>query len=98
MKVYLNPALDASFAAGNASHPVGSIAVKEFYQDGKPSGFAYSAKLDADSAGGDGWYWYEVFTDAPASTAPFAGKGVGLCKNCHAGGGRDFVLTTYPLQ
>ena len=46
--------------------------MKEFYQDGKPSGFAYSAKLDADTAGGDGWYWYEVFTDGQKGASALA--------------------------
>jgi hypothetical protein len=90
--------LYASLDAANAAHPQGAAVVKELYQDGKPAGFAYAAKVDPDSAAGDGWYWYEVFTDEPSSTAPYAGKGLELCTSCHARGGSDFVLTPFPLR
>src|SRR4051812_24096108 len=36
---YVNPELDASLKAGNAEHPSGAAAVKEFYSGGKVSGF-----------------------------------------------------------
>jgi hypothetical protein len=61
VRVFLDPKLDASLKAGNTSHPAGSAAVKEMYDaSGKLQGWAVMVKTSADSAGGKGWFWYEV--------------------------------------
>lgn len=94
VRTFLNAALDGSFEAGADMHPAGSAAVKELYGDGgQVLGWSVSVKLDADSAGGDNWYWYEKFND----TVYADGAGDSLCTGCHSGG-KDFVLSPYPLQ
>jgi hypothetical protein len=100
VQTYLNAALDGSLAK-SGEHPQGAVAVKELYGSDPASGitgWAVGVKTQAASAGGDNWFWYEVFTSAPSDTAPYASLGASICKNCHAGSDHDFVLTTYPLR
>ena len=93
---FFNSALDASLKAGNEAHPEGSAAVKEFYDaNGDLSGWAVSVKTQAESATGQGWYWYEVTSVTDGSSPVAAGNGVALCWGCH-GSGNDFVLSRYP--
>jgi hypothetical protein len=98
VRVFLDPMLDGSLAAGNAKHPAGSSAVKEMFdEDGDLQGWAVMVKTAQDSAGGSGWFWYEV-TSTRSGDDPFAScNGVPLCFGCHFTG-RDFVLTNYPLR
>lgn len=98
VRVFLGPKIDASLKAGHASHPVGSSIVKEMYDgSGKLQGWAVMVKTSADSAGGKGWFWYEVTSTTDGSKPVASGNGVPLCFGCHFTG-RDFVLTGYPLQ
>ena len=98
VRVFLGPMIDASLKAGNTSHPAGSAAVKEMYDaSGKLQGWAVMVKTAADSAGGKGWFWYEVTSTTDGSKPVAAGNGVPLCSGCHFTG-RDFVLSDYPLQ
>jgi hypothetical protein len=98
VRVFLSPKLDASLKAGNTSHPAGSAAVKEMYDSsGKLQGWAVMVKTAADSAGGKGWFWYEVTSTTDGSKPVATGNGVPLCFGCHFTG-RDFVLTDYPLK
>lgn len=101
VRTFLSDDLDASLKAGNASHPAGSSIVKEMYlEDGTTlEGWAVSVKTQDDSAGGNGWFWYEVVStsDPTQLGGGQAGNGVPLCTGCHASG-RDFVLSDYPLQ
>lgn len=71
--------------------------MKELYKAGTHIGWAVSVKTQAESANGKNWYWYEVFSTAPAAIAPYQGA-VELCRDCHAEGGVDQVLVDYPLQ
>ncbi|MGF1465640.1 MAG: cytochrome P460 family protein [Sandaracinaceae bacterium] len=98
VRVFLSPALAASLEAGNEAHPAGAGAVKEMFnaQD-ELVGWAVEVKVQDDSAGGAGWFWYEV-TSTEADAEPVAsGTGVALCVGCH-GPGRDYVLTSYPFD
>ena len=98
VRVFLGPNLDASLKAGNTSHPAGSAAVKEMYDgSGKLQGWAVMVKTTADSAGGKGWFWYEITSTTDGSKPVATGNGVPLCFGCHFTG-RDFVLTDYPLK
>ena len=101
VRVFLSEDLAASMAAGNASHPAGSSAVKEMYRDdGKTlQGWSVAVKTQEDSDGGEGWWWYEVTstTDPTRLGGGRAGNGVRVCTGCHASGS-DFILTGYPLQ
>ncbi len=98
VRVFLDPVLDGSLAAGNAAHPLGSSAVKEMYDDdGDLQGWAVMVKTEQDSAGGGGWFWYEVTSTRSGDDPVATGNGVPLCFGCHFIG-RDFVLTDYPLR
>jgi hypothetical protein len=98
VRVFMDPLINASLAAGNTSHPAGSSIVKEMYNgDGDLQGWAVMVKTQDDSAGGKGWFWYEVTSTRSGSDPVAAGNGVQLCQGCHFIG-RDFVLTDYPLQ
>ena len=98
VRVFLDPIIDASLAAGNTSHPAGSSIVKEMYNaDGDLQGWAAMVKTSDDSDNGKGWFWYEITSTRSGSDPVAAGNGVQLCQGCHFIG-RDFVLTTYPLQ
>jgi hypothetical protein len=98
VRTFVNEALAASLAAGNASHPAGAAAVKELYASDRSTltGWAVEVKLDDDSAGGAGWYWYEVFSTTDGSR-PIEGAGNSACTGCHAQG-RDYVRIPFPLQ
>jgi hypothetical protein len=90
--------MDASLKAAKASHPIGASIVKEMYDgSGKLQGWAVMVKTSADSAGGKGWFWYEITSTIDGSKPVASGNGVPLCFGCHFTG-RDFVLTGYPLQ
>jgi hypothetical protein len=97
---YFNEPLLASLAAGDASHPAGSAAVKELYNNGgELAGWAAMVKTQDDSDGGMSWFWYEGFGDSIS----FSGFGLGVCTSCHDSEYRglpskDFVLSPYPLQ
>lgn len=98
VRVFLDPALDASLRAGNVDHPAGAAAVKEMFDaDGVLEGWAVMVKTAAASDGGDGWFWYETTNVEDRSDIVAAGNGVTLCYSCHAAGD-DFVLTGYPLK
>ena len=98
VRSYVNSALAASFAAGNAVHPVGAAAVKEL-SDGANTlvGWAVEVKVAADSAGGKGWYWFESYTLDGSGKVYADGTGASVCTGCHAGG-KDYVLTPWPLK
>ncbi|MEZ4454043.1 MAG: hypothetical protein R3B09_31595 [Nannocystaceae bacterium] len=94
VRTFFNAALFDSFSQGLPQHPQGAVAVKELWGNGNMMiGWAVEAKVDAESMGGDGWYWYEKV----GMTEYGGDKGVGLCTGCH-GGGVDYVLTPWPLQ
>jgi len=95
VRTYVNPVLDGSLARGDAEHPTGAAAVKELIRADDIVGWAASVKTDQGKSG-DGWFWLEI-TDAKMGTATLSGQGEPVCKRCHAGG-RDFVLSPYPLR
>jgi hypothetical protein len=97
VRTYLNPILESSLKAENEAHPVKAAAVKELYSGDRLFGWAVSVKTEPDSAEGDGWYWYEVFSTSDGSRPAADGNGVSLCTGCHAGG-TDYVTIPYPLQ
>lgn len=99
VRVYVNSLLAGSLAAGDATHPAGSAAIKELYEDDLTTlkGWAVSVKTQADSDGGNGWYWYEITSTTDGSAPAVDGTGVSACTGCHAAG-KDFFQTAYPLQ
>ena len=98
VRVFLDPIIAASLEAGNTSHPAGSSLVKEMYNgDGDLQGWAAMVKTSDDSANGKGWFWYEITSTTSGSDPVAIGNGVQLRQGCHFIG-KDFLLTTYPLQ
>lgn len=98
VRTYVNPSLKASLQAGNAEHPAGAAAVKELHQSSDTvQGWAVMVKTEAASDGGDGWYWYEIYSATDPSSPVADGNGVALCYNCHASG-KDYFLSPFPLQ
>ncbi len=95
---YVNSALEASLQAGNESHPAGSEAVKEMFNPGgELIGWAVASKTQADSDGGNGWFWYEVTSTMDGSNPVAIGNGIPLCFGCHSAG-RDYFLSPFPLK
>jgi hypothetical protein len=98
VRVYLDSKINASLKAGNSEHPAGSSIVKEMFNaNNELEGWAVMVKTQAKSEGGKGWYWYEATSTVPGTKAFASGNGVPLCFGCH-GGGKDFVLTKYPIK
>ncbi len=98
VRVFLDPLIDGSLKGGHNPHPAGSAIVKEMYNaGGELDGWAVMVKTEDDSAGGRGWFWYEVIGTAAGSKPVASGNGVPLCFGCH-GTGTDYVLTKYPLD
>ena len=90
VRTYLNDIVLESLQAGNTAHPAGSALVKELYfGSDSVQLWAVSVKVQDDSDGGRGWYWWEG--------EGLSGVGLRACTGCH-GGGRDYVWTPYPLQ
>jgi hypothetical protein len=100
VRTYVNDLLLASLSANGAAHPRGAAAVKELYGlASSPIGWAVEVKVDEQSEGGVGWYWYErvgssVFAD---------GVGRAICTGCHSQDygdftSKDYVLSHFPLQ
>ena len=100
-------------ATGTGDWPKGAAAVKELYQtatDTVPVGYAVYLKTQADSAGGDNWYWYErVPLSGLQSAAPHdmttgvvadgmgdAGTANSICVACHSASGSDMAHTPSP--
>ncbi len=94
VRTFINPELEMSLQAAAGEHPVGSAAVKELYSSGTLIGWAVMVKTQAQSAGGDGWYWYEKLGNSVEAD----GNGVGLCTGCHSAGSIDLFRSPYPLQ
>lgn len=97
VRAFLSPSLVQSLASGTAEHPRGVAVVKELYGSGKTlTGWAVAVKTQTTSDAGKGWYWFEVL-DTQTAGGALEGQGKGLCVNCHKGG-KDYVLTPFPLQ
>ncbi len=97
VRTFVNPILEEALAAGSATHPAGSAAVKELYDGGELAGWAVYVKTQEDSAGGSGFYWYEVSSTTDPTQVVADGNGVQPCVGCHAAG-TDFTRSAYPLQ
>lgn len=54
-------------------------------------------KTQAESDGGDGFYWYEVFSATDPSAVVADGQGELICPGCHAAG-LDLTLSRFPLR
>ena len=99
VKVFYNEILNASMKAGNKSHPIGSTSVKEQHKDGKHYGWSVAIKIEEESAGGDGWHWFETLDKTDMAKIAFNGIGEVACTGCHNRPGNvDLILSGYPLK
>ncbi|MBI2393333.1 MAG: hypothetical protein HYV09_27365 [Deltaproteobacteria bacterium] len=94
--VFVNEKLRASLAAGSGEHPQGAAAIKELHSGGAVDGWAVAVKAEASSAGGAGWYWFEIYGSKDPSDA-LEGRGLPGCTGCHSLG-HDYIRTPYPLR
>lgn len=94
VRVYFNDTVAASLRAGNATHPAGSIVVKELYDDDAKTvtGHALEVKV-ADGAGKDTWIFFEGF--GPDYDSNYYGRAHATCHGCHAAG-QDYVTSALP--
>lgn len=90
VKIFVNDKLDTSMKAGNKTHPIGSMSVKELYKDGSHIGWALALKSKDDDGKGNGWYWYENLSLTDSSKPIAASLGNANCVGCHAPG-NDFI-------
>lgn len=90
VKIFFNDKLAESMTAGNKTHPIGAMSVKELYRDDALIGWALSLKSKDDDGSGNGWYWYEILSTTDASSPVAASLGNSLCIGCHSPG-RDFI-------
>ena len=99
VRVYLDRGLNDSLAESMTPHPTGATAVLEMFDaHGTVSGWAVMHKTQANSAEGQGWFFYEIRNARDTTTTPMArGAGVESCVQCHQAG-RDFLLSDYPLR
>jgi len=93
VRTYINANLETSLMGGG-DHSEGAASVKELYSGGTLIGWAVMVKIQADSDGGNGWYWYEKLNDDVIAD----GNGDGTCTGCHSSGSADFFKTVYPLE
>jgi hypothetical protein len=94
VRVFFNDTSVESLRAGNATHSVGSILVKEVYApDGKELvAHALNVKVAA-GAGKDTWLYFEG--TLPGYQNNFYGRGHETCHGCHEAG-KDYVTTALP--
>ncbi len=94
VRVFFNAIVVPSLRDGNATHPVGSMLVKELYEDdGKTlRGHALDVKI-TEGAGKDTWIFYEGF--GPDYSSNYYGRGHSTCHGCHEAGS-DYVTSPLP--
>lgn len=85
-RICVNQKLEEATSPGaNGAWPSGVAAVKEVYQGDDIATLYVEAKIQADSANGDGWYWYN---GAPGANGTGA-TGRPECVGCHRAAGSD---------
>ncbi|NOK16243.1 hypothetical protein [Corallococcus carmarthensis] len=94
VRVFFNDVVERSLRDGNAIHPVGSILVKELFEDdGKTlRGHALDVKI-AEGPGKDTWIFYEGF--GPDYSNNYYGRAHSTCHGCHSDG-KDYVTSPLP--
>lgn len=98
VRTFLNPILFDALTNNSTNFPVDSAAVKELWGNGsKLLGWAVFVKTQADSASGNGFYWYEIYDTVDPANPVADGNGVALCSGCHSNG-NDYYLSPFPLQ
>lgn len=91
VRVFFNDLLQSSRLVGDASHPIGSAAVKEMHDEdqGPLTGWVVSVKL-ADNGVKEDWLWYQLALGEQTPSVNKAGQAI--CASCHQAG-TDYVLS-----
>jgi hypothetical protein len=90
VRTYVNDVFYASLKAGNATHPQGSITVKELYGSSTTNVTGHAVDVK-DEATGE-WVFYEGF--GPDYTSPYYYRGISnFCAGCHQRDNNDYMLT-----
>ncbi len=94
VRVFFNDTSVESLRANNATHPVGTILVKELYSPDARTliGHALEVKVEA-GAGKDTWLFFEG--TLPGYKNNFYGRGHESCHGCHEAG-KDYVTIPLP--
>lgn len=92
VKVFYSAKAAAALTAGSATFPQGAAVIKELTSGGSLYGWAVWVKVDADSAGGNGLYWYELIQGDAGDKVYGDARGSSDCVGCHAPG-RDYLLS-----
>jgi len=81
----LEPCVGNLARSRSESPPEGAAAIREDYDPTGAwvTGYGVLVKALADSAGGDGRYFYEINTFLGSTTPTDSGFGVRRCVNCH---------------
>ncbi len=94
VRVFMNDCLAESIAAGNSTHPIGSMSIKEMYGTGDTIiGYSAMIKVD-DTSPNDGMDWY--FHTIVGGEEKASERGSAACFDCHVMG-TDYVQTPYPF-
>lgn len=98
VQAYFSAGVAESLEAGDMTHPMGSMIVKDLFSDDGSEliGWAVMQKTHEDSDNGKGWFWAEFLSTEDSSDVPVpAENGSALCTSCHIRG-TDFVLSELP--
>lgn len=97
-RTFFSPALARSVSEGAERHPVGAVAVREYYGPDFETlrGYAYLLRVD-EGQGPESWFWLESWSLEAEGEPQVAGFGVSTCAGCHTEG-RDFIQTGWPLR
>jgi len=99
VRVYYSPNAAVALQHGARTFPVGAASVKELItSDGALYGYSVWVKVQDDSDGGNGFFWYERIRRSHGSDAVYGNaRGSRVCVDCHSAG-NDYSLSTLPFE
>jgi hypothetical protein len=98
VRVFYSPRAAAALSSGAATFPAGAATVKELSSGGSLYGWAVWVKVQAETNGGNGFYWYEIIHQGGGKDSIYGNAlGSNDCVGCHVAG-KDYDLSTLPFQ
>jgi cytochrome c553 len=97
VRTFYNQILEDSMKAGNKTHPMGAMAVKELYQGDKLIGWSSIAKIKDTGDQPSQWYFYQTQDITDPTKYDTAEPGAAACTVCHVNG-EDMILSGFPLK
>jgi hypothetical protein len=83
--------------AGDMTHPMGAMAVKELYDGGKLIGWAALAKSKDTGNEPGRWFYFQTRDMTDATKADSSEWGSPMCDFCHTPD-KGIILSGYPLR